>query len=119
MAWVFNHEMNLNLDKRKVGLFFREFQTHLRSDFVAAISSFKEWQEQHLKDFRDAAAHRISPYVVPYQQNEQGQQVYDSIYIHDFEEPRPMLLHPQVLADAGAFIHVTKAGLDALSVLTY
>ena len=50
----------------QANLFDRRFQKLLHPTFVAYLSGqMTDWYEQYAKDYRDALAHRIPPYVPP------------------------------------------------------
>ncbi|MDG1153946.1 MAG: hypothetical protein P8N25_03700, partial [Alphaproteobacteria bacterium] len=64
-----NINIGLNKDKTK---------KHFSENINTALENKKDWLE-YIKYFRNALAHRIAPYVPPYQINEEDKQKYDSL----------------------------------------
>lgn len=67
LAWTYVLERGLALDRRKVGLFNRVTQEVLPEDIRGYLTSerMKIWHRTYAKNFRDALAHRIPPYIPP------------------------------------------------------
>ncbi|MCA9814412.1 MAG: hypothetical protein KC652_04805 [Cyanobacteria bacterium HKST-UBA01] len=107
IAWVVVHEGELadQIQRTRVGLYSKEMQKHLNSAFSSFLNSKRmtKWHNCHLKDFRDALAHRIPLYVPPYgQDKETGEKFVFPAFSHSLnplEEGEAMKLHPQLLAD--------------------
>lgn len=105
LAWVINYEKRLELDRKEVGLFHKKTQKFLTTDFKDFLNSprIKSWHDGHLKDYRDALAHRIPLYIPPYLQDfETGEKFIGSVFKHSFSEEEPndaMQLHSQILAN--------------------
>jgi hypothetical protein len=81
LAWVFvlHHELLSAVGHRKkVGFFLsatkRFFPPALRS--LADDAKMNAWQHEYLKNFRDALAHRIAPYIPPATYSESDQSEY-------------------------------------------
>jgi hypothetical protein len=145
LAWAFILERSLEtkLIPTKVGLFEpatqqyfpNEVQEYLRSPGVSA------WHKEYAKNYRDALAHRIPPYVPPsifkpthqreYEElHEQSGQAFKDgnfdlafaleekkhqiglicpAFMHSFldkEAQKPMVLHPQLVADTNTLIEI-------------
>lgn len=86
LAWVFVLEqdlMPLLRDRRRVGLFHPATQAHLPATFRTYLSSEKliAWFQTYAKNYRDALAHRLPPYVPPFVLIEANSRQY-----HELEE---------------------------------
>jgi hypothetical protein len=116
---------------KDVNLFNKEFQSLLNRNLSAYLSqeSMREWYKQYAKNYRDALAHRIPPYVPPAALNDQQQRRYadlghelsyernlqrieeiqheqislgtsNPLFIHSYSESAQALyLHPQLIVD--------------------
>lgn len=67
LAWAFEREFSLNLDRHAVSLFRRKLSQHLpeRARSWLARPEIKAWHADYSTNFRDALAHRIPLYVPP------------------------------------------------------
>lgn len=107
LAWVIVHERGLSnqIRRTQVGLYSTEMQKHLDSGLTDFLNTprMTKWHNEHLKDYRDALAHRIPLYVPPYAYNvNNGQTSAYPAFSHSLdpnEQSKAMVLHPQVLAD--------------------
>lgn len=97
LAWAFvlHHELLSAVgDRKKVGFFLsatkRFFPPALRA--LANDAKMHAWQGEYLKNFRDALAHRIAPYIPPATYSEEDESEYialeqqwlDSIKVRDW-----------------------------------
>lgn len=69
LAWAYQLEFELGLDKHHVSLFKDQLKAHLPQPVRDFVSSERivNWHRQYSTEFRDALAHRIPPYVPPAQ----------------------------------------------------
>lgn len=68
LAWAYLLERGINLAPKQVGLFNqRHTQPHLPQEVLAYLKSdgITKWHGEYAKNFRDALAHRIPPYIAP------------------------------------------------------
>ena len=73
LAWIWVNEKNLMqkdgvpLEPKRVGLgkAYKHVRQSFSPDFASYLDSRQDWLE-HIKDFRDALAHRIPLYIPPY-----------------------------------------------------
>lgn len=69
LAWVFIYEKNLatKIHRNDVGLFLKKTKEYFPMEFREYLNSeqSKKWQDEYLKNYRDALAHRIPLYVPP------------------------------------------------------
>jgi hypothetical protein len=96
------NQQAINIDRRKVGLYHRGTRVFLSHQFIQYLDSphIKDWHDEHLKEFRDALAHRIPLYVPPYFQNLQtGEKTIGAAFVGSINTSKVMKLHPQLLAD--------------------
>lgn len=67
-AWVcvFESEAESKLKQGEVGLFLKKTQAYIPESLQFAVRSaeIQQWYFTYAKDFRDALAHRIPPYVL-------------------------------------------------------
>ena len=134
LAWVWFYCKKIDQTKDpekfrlKINLFHKQFKKYLDQPIIDKCTEFKEWYSL-LKDFRNPAAHRIPPYIVPYtvdpsdekkhnkfekilysvvDKNEQFNiqkqldelRDYEPTYMHSFNEGSKMVrFHPQAIAD--------------------
>lgn len=91
IAWVFVHE-NALLDQLKggrlgVGIHKKQLASLLpdaAQEFLNTPTA-KEWQSRHSKDFRDALAHRIAPYIPPYRLDPKDNEQYAALQRESLE----------------------------------
>ena len=71
LAWVcvFENEADSELKRGEVGLLLKKTQAYLPKSLQDAMQSeeTRHWYYSYAKNFRDALAHRIPPYVPPFQ----------------------------------------------------
>lgn len=88
LAWVIIHENDLlgkpkegRVSRSSVGLFNKKTQEHLNPKLCAYLSSSKiqAWYRNYSKNYRDALAHRIPPYVPPSALNKVEKEEYLSL----------------------------------------
>lgn len=79
-AWVLLFERQVDLPRKKVGLFQEATQAHLPLRLVELLSTFRAWHDDYVKNYRDALAHRIPLYVPP-----QGLSEADASQYRDLE----------------------------------
>ena len=86
LAWAFLLERGISLKPNRVGLFNTEHtQPHLPQEVRDYLNSERiaEWHRTYAKNFRDALAHRIPPYIAPYvippKQQERYRQLWEQI----------------------------------------
>lgn len=103
LAWVVKYEKDLPLERKEVGLFYKKTQKYLAPNFKKLLKKMKSWHDGHLKDYRDALAHRIPLYVPPYMQDlNTGEKFVGAAFKHSFsdEEANDAIhLHAQILAN--------------------
>ena len=68
LAWAYAHHHNLHdllRRKQSIDLFKAKTQAHLPPEIVSYLASdaTKIWYQDHFKNYRDALAHRIPPYI--------------------------------------------------------
>ena len=106
LAWVFVLEKDLfgstkdgKLKRSQIGLFENKTQEILGSNLKEYLESngMKNWWEKHLKNYRDALAHRIPLYVPPFVLNNKEKEEY-LLYekqMWDFGSPKRLLEYSQ------------------------
>jgi len=115
LAWTVAYEKNLpQLNNRfQIGLYRRERMPDGTQEQVANsamltpeftdylnTAQLKTWQNEHLKEFRDALAHRIPMYIVPYAQTDAGMIIQPfPCYAGSVFDGRGLVMHAQLLAD--------------------
>jgi hypothetical protein len=65
LAWAYILERQVPLDPRDVGLFREKTRKHFPIGLQTELSRFNNWHQDYAKNYRDALAHRIPPYVPP------------------------------------------------------
>jgi hypothetical protein len=65
LAWAFVLERNIRMDPRDVGLFQRKTKEHFTVELQGYLDSISNWHQGYAKNYRDALAHRIPPYIPP------------------------------------------------------
>lgn len=65
LAWAYVLERELPLNQRDVGLFQKKTAVHLPIGLQADLNRFRDWHLDYAKNYRDALAHRIPPYLPP------------------------------------------------------
>ena len=69
LAWAYLIEGEIELKPQRVGLFNKDFtQPHFPQEVRDYLNSDKisRWHTQYAKNYCDALAHRIPPYIAPY-----------------------------------------------------
>ena len=83
LAWVcvFESGAESELTRKNVGLFLKKTQAYLPRALRDAVQSpeFRNWYSIYAKNFRDALAHRIPPYVPPFQITPEQRETYDEL----------------------------------------
>lgn len=96
LGHVINEAFHLNLSAKEVNAFDDSFIKIVR-DKDASISELlkqaKKWNKQYLKPYRDAIAHRVTPYPVgidinPDESNDLQREYFSNMYIYLSEEER-------------------------------
>jgi len=104
LAWVIIHENDLlgkpkegRVSRSGVGLFNKKTQEHLNPKLCAYLSSSKmqAWYRNYSKNYRDALAHRIPPYVPPVALNKAEKEEYLSLEkaLLDYSSPENIAKH--------------------------
>jgi len=143
LAWAYILERKIEINFKHVGLFTKNTQQHLPDEVRAYLTSgdLSTWHSEYAKNYRDALAHRIPPYVPPslytpiHQQEYQELHVRSSqamkdgnselaielelkkhkigiicpVFMHSFldrDAQKPILLHPQLIADCRTVIQI-------------
>lgn len=65
LAWAFLLERQISMDPRDVGLFQKKTKLHLPFEIRQYLEGISNWQQKYAKNYRDALAHRIPPYIPP------------------------------------------------------
>lgn len=68
LAWAYLLERGVNLEPKQIGLFNeRSTQPHLPQEVLTYLKSeeITKWHGEYAKNYRDALAHRIPPYIAP------------------------------------------------------
>ena len=138
LAWVWFYKRKIDLIENpekyrlKINLFGKHFKKYLDVEIIDKCSEFKPWYKL-LKNFRNPAAHRVPPYIVPYTvdpddkklhreleiklsstndkklQSKIEKQIddlrdYEPVYMHSFIEGSEMVrFHPQTISDTRTF----------------
>ncbi len=138
LAWVWFYKRKIDQVEDtikyrfKINLFGKDFKKYLDKEVIDKCREFKSWYEL-LKNFRNPAAHRVPPYIVPYtvapsdeklhselmqklsttndeklqskiQEQLDNLRDYEPIYMHSFIEGSEMVrLHPQTISDSRSF----------------
>jgi hypothetical protein len=64
LAWAYLSRHGIVIKKQSVGLFIDATRKHLPKALVDHLLKVAEsWQHEYAKDFRDALAHRVPPYI--------------------------------------------------------
>lgn len=132
------------LNVRQVSLFNRDFRRRLSSQLRSYLGgqTLAAWYRQYAKNYRDALAHRILPYVPPAALNPDEARKFKDLeaaireatdpfrirslqeeqsrlgrsnphFVHSFSEnSKPLYLHPQLLADFGTVEDILKNAID-------
>lgn len=68
LTWVYLLERAIHLEPRHIGLFNRRTESYLPKEVLAHVKSERmtKWHTEYAKNYRDALAHRVPPYVPPY-----------------------------------------------------
>lgn len=145
LAWTYVLERDIALKRREVGLFNSITQKVLPQDIRDYLASerMKTWHMTYAKNFRDALAHRIPPYIPPYKltpehlqrsaeldaeiEIEMRRRDFDRaleledekeslgricpVFVHSYLDEDcspPVLLHPQLIADARTVMEIVN-----------
>lgn len=67
LAWAYVLERRINILPRDVGLFSKKTKAHLPAVVQTYLASdaISSWHRDYAKNYRDALAHRIPPYLPP------------------------------------------------------
>jgi hypothetical protein len=65
MAWAYILERKVPMDPRDIGLFQKKTIKHFPIELQTYLNSISNWHQNYAKNYRDALAHRIPPYVPP------------------------------------------------------
>lgn len=67
LMWVYLLERAIHLEPRQIGLFNPRTKPYLPKEVSAYVKSERmiKWHTEYAKNYRDALAHRIPPYVPP------------------------------------------------------
>lgn len=67
LAWTYVLERKIDIPQVHVGLFNLKTQKHLPADVRAYLASepIRSWHREYAKNYRDALAHRVPPYIPP------------------------------------------------------
>lgn len=65
LAWAYILERKVPMGLRDVGLFQKETKKHFPIELQTYLDSIGDWHQAYAKNYRDALAHRIPPYVPP------------------------------------------------------
>lgn len=65
LAWAYILERKIDISPRDVGLFLKKTKDYLPVDVQTYLNSIGTWHRDYAKNYRDALAHRIPPYVPP------------------------------------------------------
>ena len=132
------------LNAKEVSLFSRRFRRHLNLQLRSYLSeqTLDNWYRQYAKNYRDALAHRIPPYIPPaalnhgeerrfkdlesemqtetdpsrveaLQQEQAKLGTANPLFVHSFSENANLVyLHPQLIADFRTVEEILKKTLD-------
>lgn len=65
LAWAYILERKVLLAPQDVGLFQKKTREHFPIELQTDLNRFINWHQAYAKNYRDALAHRIPPYVPP------------------------------------------------------
>jgi len=65
LAWAYISEREIPMNSRDVGLFQKKTRAHLPIELQENLDRFSSWHLDYAKNYRDALAHRIPPYLPP------------------------------------------------------
>ena len=67
LAWAYVLDHKIDISPLHVGLFHKKTQQHLPVDIRSYLASepISSWHRDYAKNYRDALAHRVPPYVPP------------------------------------------------------
>jgi hypothetical protein len=65
LAWAYILEREIPMSPQHVGLFQRKTREHFPIGLQAYLNGISNWHQVYAKNYRDALAHRIPPYVPP------------------------------------------------------
>lgn len=119
LAWVFAKECEFDFKSHfEVSFKNKKFLATLPQIFTESLRVHEKWLHVHVKDFRDASAHRILPYVLPYVETKDSKdKIFTSYYTHDFKTAPMVPFHPQVLSDVLGVIEILEVGVKSLKGL--
>lgn len=82
LAWAYLLERNIEMNPTRIGLFNAQHtQPYLPADVRDYLRSahLQNWHGEYAKNYRDALAHRITPYLAPYTLTPDKQAEYQKI----------------------------------------
>ena len=65
LAWTYLLERGIRLTPWQIGLFVPDTRSHLPPEILTYLKKITVWHDEYAKNYRDALAHRIPPYVAP------------------------------------------------------
>lgn len=135
LAWVWFYRRKIDKIedpekfRLKINLFNKQYKKYLDREVIDKCSEFKPWYNL-LKNFRNPAAHRVPPYIIPYTVDPNDEELhrelenklfstsdkkerlriqkqiddlrdYEPVYMHSFiEESEMVRFHPQAISDS-------------------
>lgn len=121
LAWAVAYEKRLvsKIHRNDITLYGKDLKKNMAPAFRKYLNTerIKKWHYQHLKDFRDALAHRVPPYLPPYVQVRQvsGQDTIHPCpwYGHSLDETKNHIyMHAQLLADFNTVVQIVERFCD-------
>ncbi|MDX2251220.1 MAG: hypothetical protein NW202_02955 [Nitrospira sp.] len=121
LAWAYLLERGITLEPKQIGLFNeRHTQPHLPQDVLTYLRSdgITKWHGEYAKNYRDALAHRIPPYVAPsvltpeHQEKyrELEEQIFAAAKAEDFD--RALMLTEEQAACGSVCLAFSQSFLD-------
>lgn len=94
IAWIWNYECNLNLQKNKIGLTpeHKELRKTFSNEFQACLKTHDRWIKKYLKDYRDTLAHRIPLYIPPFTLTQEEAKHYQELEKQKWKSTDPASL---------------------------
>ncbi len=118
LAWVIAKEKDLKItEKIQISFKNNKIQQELSDSFKEYMATREDWFKA-MKDFRDALAHRIPPYV-PMGIDPETLETHNLPMItHSYiEKSKQFILHPQILCDWMTIVEFAEKFYDELSEL--
>lgn len=80
-AWAYVHQHQFHINPLSVDMFKAKFKQHLPAAIREYVDSdrIKTWHSDYCKNYRDALAHRIAPYVPPGMVSPEREEQYRSL----------------------------------------